>query len=92
MGLASLRQQRKSIECGEWQANQSLQAFIPCRSQEQATAIHSELSEKWVEDYLLSLRMEGSMNWAQLGKIKKLLTLTTDVVHPYNMNYSALLD
>ncbi len=63
------------IFSGEWQANQSLQAFIPCRSQEQAAAIHSELSEKWVEDYLLSLRMEGTMNWAQPGKIKKLLTL-----------------
>jgi len=64
---------RPRIFTGEWQANQSLQAFIPVRTQPEAERILSLLSDRSVEDYLLSLKMEGTMNWAQPGKIKKLL-------------------
>lgn len=58
---------------GNWQANQSLQAFIPVRTLPEARRIQMELSDKQIENYLLSLKMEGTMNWAQPGKIKKLI-------------------
>lgn len=58
---------------GSWQANQSLQAFIPVKTLLEATRIQKELSEKQIENYLLSLKMEGTMNWAQPGKIKKII-------------------
>lgn len=58
---------------GKWQANQSLQAFIPVKSKEEAERVLKALSRKSVENYLLSLKMEGTMNWAQPGKIKKLI-------------------
>lgn len=65
---------RPIIVEGTWQANQSLQAFIPTESLEKAKKIHKKLQDKRVEDYLLSLKMEGTMNWAQPGKIKKLIS------------------
>ncbi|MBU0486775.1 MAG: SAM-dependent DNA methyltransferase [Bacteroidetes bacterium] len=58
---------------GNWQANQSLQAFIPVKTLPEAQRIQMELSDKQIENYLLSLKMEGTMNWAQPGKIKKLI-------------------
>jgi hypothetical protein len=58
---------------GNWQANQSLQAYIPVRTLSEASRIQKELSDKNIEHYLLSLKMEGTMNWAQPGKIKKIL-------------------
>ena len=58
---------------GFWQANQSLQAFIPVKSLAEAERIHKGLSDKQIENYLLSLKMEGTMNWAQPGKIKKII-------------------
>ncbi|MEO0075857.1 MAG: SAM-dependent DNA methyltransferase, partial [candidate division WOR-3 bacterium] len=58
---------------GNWQANQSLQAFIPVKTLEEANRIHAELSDRQIENYLLSLKMEGTMNWAQPGKIKKFI-------------------
>ena len=63
---------------GNWQANQSLQAFIPTRSLEEAKSILTELKNPAVEKYLLSLKMEGTMNWAQPGKIKKLIRYTVN--------------
>jgi len=58
---------------GSWQANQSLQAFIPVKSLSEADRIQKDLSDKQIENYLLSLKMEGTMNWAQPGKIKKII-------------------
>lgn len=58
---------------GSWQANQSLQAYIPVKSLAEAERIQKELSDKQIENYLLSLKMEGTMNWAQPGKIKKII-------------------
>lgn len=58
---------------GHWQANQSLQAFIPVRTLDEAHRILNELLDERIENYLLSLKMEGTMNWAQPGKIKKLI-------------------
>ena len=58
---------------GYWQANQSLQAFIPCDDEAEAERLVGLLSDPSVEEYLLSSRMEGTMNWAQPGRIKRLM-------------------
>ncbi len=58
---------------GNWQANQSLQAYIPLKIKEEAEKILTKLQDKRIENYLRSLKMEGTMNWAQPGKIKKLV-------------------
>ncbi len=63
---------------GHWQANQSLQAFIPIRSMTEAKRIQTALADKKIENYLLSLKMEGTMNWAQPGKIKKIIKYEED--------------
>ena len=64
---------RPKIFSGEWQANQSLQAFMPTKKIEEAYDIIKQLNSDEVENYLLSLKMEGTMNWAQPGKVKKML-------------------
>lgn len=60
---------------GRWQVNQSLQSYIPVRTKQEAERILKELKNKKVEEYLLSLKMGKTMNWAQPGKIKKLLCI-----------------
>jgi len=64
---------RPQIFEGRYQANQSLQAFIPLKSLAEAEKVLALLLDRRVEEYLLSLKMEGTMNWAQPGKIKKLI-------------------
>ncbi|HDR90079.1 MAG TPA: SAM-dependent DNA methyltransferase [Bacteroidetes bacterium] len=56
-----------------WQANQSLQAFIPATGLKEARRILEELRQPAIEKYLLSLQMQGTMNWAQPGRIKNLI-------------------
>ena len=58
-----------------WQANQSLQAFMPTRSSLESNKIFFYLQDKNIEKYLLSYQMAGTMNWAQPGKIKKILVI-----------------
>ncbi len=59
-----------------FQANQSLQAYMPFNSKKEANRVFRELRQPAVEAYLRSLRMEGTMNWAQPGKVKKLIRYT----------------
>lgn len=61
-----------TIFSGRWQANQSLQAYIPLNSKKEALRIRSALNDPIIEHYLHSLKMDGTMNWAQPGKISKL--------------------
>ncbi|MGC9470891.1 MAG: hypothetical protein ACP5D1_05055 [Bacteroidales bacterium] len=58
---------------GHWQANQSLQAFIPATGLKEARRILDELCQPAIEKYLLSLQMQGTMNWAQPGRIRNLI-------------------
>ncbi|MFT5778665.1 MAG: hypothetical protein ACI837_001621 [Crocinitomicaceae bacterium] len=58
---------------GKWQVNQSLQAYIPFPTKKDAKKTYLAMSNPAIEAYLLSLKMEGTMNWAQPGKIKKLI-------------------
>jgi len=63
---------------GCWQVNQSLQAYIPVKNRSEAEIILEKLLDKRIEHYLRSLKMEGTMNWAQPGKIKKLIRFQED--------------
>lgn len=63
---------RPRIFHGSWQANQSLQAFVPCNDLVTANKILADLCDQRVENYLLSSKMEGTMNWAQPGRISAL--------------------
>ena len=71
---------RKTFEpkifSGRWQVNQSLQAYIPLSNKKEAKRILSSLKNPAIEHYLRSLKMDGTMNWAQPGKIRKLFELT----------------
>ncbi|MEW6773792.1 MAG: N-6 DNA methylase [Bacteroidota bacterium] len=58
---------------GKWQANQSLHAYIPCKLKEEASRILSALKNSSIEKFLKAFQTEGTMNWAQPGKIKKFL-------------------
>ena len=61
------------IFAGYWQANQSLQAFMPMIDAEEATATLKKLQDGRVSERLASSMMEGTMNWAQPGRIKRLI-------------------
>ncbi len=58
-----------------WQGNQAMHAFIPCWSEADAMRIQSALDTPLVTDFLKQLNGEGKCNWAQPGKVKKLLAL-----------------
>ena len=64
---------RPQIFDARWQVNQSLQAYIPVQSLAEAERVLLALSDPRIEAYLRSLKMEGTMNWAQPGKIKRLI-------------------
>lgn len=56
----------------QWQGNQALHAYIPCKSKEQAEEILKLLSRPQVNAYLQSFRMHGTRSWAQPGRMSKL--------------------
>ena len=60
---------------GHYQANQSLHAFCPCDSYSEAIKIHNFLIDSSVSDWLNMSGMAGTCNWAQPGRIMKIMTL-----------------
>jgi hypothetical protein len=56
-----------------WQANQAMQAFIPCSTLAEAEDLLDRLENSNIESYLKSLSVEGTCNWAQPGRIKRFL-------------------
>lgn len=56
-----------------WQANQAMQAFIPCSTLAEAESLLDRLKNSNIESYLKSLSVEGTCNWAQPGRIKRFL-------------------
>lgn len=58
-----------------WQGNQAMHAFIPCRDRAQAEQILAQLQSTEFQTTLTELNGAGKCNWAQPGKIKKLLSL-----------------
>ncbi len=61
-----------------WQANQAMQAFIPCSSLAEAEVLLDRLTNSNIEKYLKSLNIEGTCNWAQPGRIKRCLKFIKD--------------
>lgn len=57
-----------------WQGNQALHAFVPAWCFKEAQEVRKKLLSPRIAECLASLRMEGSRNWAQPGKISKLIT------------------
>lgn len=62
-----------------WQGNQAMNAFIPCGSPESAKKIHLGLSNPNILLLLKQLNGSGKCNWAQPGKIKKILSFDSEV-------------
>ncbi|MGA7160748.1 MAG: SAM-dependent DNA methyltransferase, partial [Bacteroidota bacterium] len=58
-----------------WQGNQALHAYIPTVDRKSAVAILKQLKNPVIQLYLSSQRMEGTCNWAQPGRICKLLNI-----------------
>ena len=56
-----------------WQGNQSMHAFIPCWTECDAQRIKTALENPEIPTLLRQLNGAGKCNWAQPGKIKKIL-------------------
>jgi hypothetical protein len=57
-----------------WQANQAMQAFIPCWTKADAERVLIALRNPYIETLLFEMNGEGKCNWAQPGKMKKVLS------------------
>ena len=62
-----------SVDGQMWQGNQAMHAFIPCRSEREALRIKTALENPEIPTLLRQLNGAGKCNWAQPGKIKKIL-------------------
>ncbi|RKU05874.1 hypothetical protein C6503_26915 [Candidatus Poribacteria bacterium] len=62
-----------SVEGQMWQGNQAMHAFIPCWSEREAQRIKTALENPEIPMLLRQLNGAGKCNWAQPGKIKKIL-------------------
>lgn len=62
-----------SINGKPWQGNQAMHAFIPCWTRSDAERIALALKNPHIETLLSELNGSGKCNWAQPGKIKKIL-------------------
>ena len=56
-----------------WQGNQAMHAFIPCWTAHDAQRIKTALENPKIPALLRQLNGAGKCNWAQPGKIKKIL-------------------
>lgn len=60
--------------CGQvWQGNQAMHAFIPCWTETNAKHVLSSLQNPDISKLLKQLNGGGKCNWAQPGKISKIL-------------------
>ena len=58
-----------------WQANQAMQAYIPCQTREEAHTTLTALRHPAIQDTLSELNGAGRCNWAQPGKMRKVLAM-----------------
>lgn len=63
-----------SVDGQAWQGNQSMHAFIPCWSEKTAQRIKNALENPEIPTLLRQLNGAGKCNWAQPGKMKKILS------------------
>jgi hypothetical protein len=57
-----------------WQGQQALHAHIPCSSRKDAEALRTALARPEVEEYLRAFGSAGTRNFAQPGRVGRLLT------------------
>ena len=62
-----------SVEGQMWQGNQAMHAFIPCWTECEAQRVKTALEHPEIPTLLRQLNGAGKCNWAQPGKIKKIL-------------------
>lgn len=62
-----------------WQGNQAMHAFIPCWDLADARRILGELNDPNIVSLLRELSGDGRRNWAQPGKMKKIIFSDTPV-------------
>jgi hypothetical protein len=67
-----------TLEGQAWQGNQALHASICTDSLEEAERICAALRHPNILTFLQSQRMDGTCNWAQPGRISKLLSFTSE--------------
>lgn len=67
-----------NIDGQVWQGNQSMHAFIPCWNGQDAQRIKTALEHPEIPALLRQLNGAGKCNWAQPGKIKKILAFDVD--------------
>ena len=65
---------RSCREGQSWQANQAMHAFVPCWIESDAIRIQSALLHPRIQELLRQLNGEGKCNWAQPGKIKRIIS------------------
>ena len=63
-----------SVNGQAWQGNQSMHAFIPCLSEDAAYRVKNALENPEIPKLLRQLNGTGKCNWAQPGKMKKILS------------------
>ena len=68
-----------SVEGRVWQGDQSMHAFIPCWNEQDAQRIKTALEHPEIPALLRQLNGAGKCNWAQPGKIRKILSFDTGV-------------
>ena len=64
-----------------WQGNQAMHAFIPCWTETDAQRIQTALEKPEIPALLRQLNGAGKCNWAQPGKIKKILAFDKGVLN-----------
>ena len=62
-----------SVDGQMWQGNQAMHAFIPCWTEHEAQRVKTALESPEILTLLRQLNGVGKCNWAQPGKIKKIL-------------------
>ena len=65
-----------SVKGQMWQGNQAMHAFIPCWTETDAQRIKAALEDPGIPTLLRQLNGAGKCNWAQPGKIKKILAFS----------------
>ncbi|RKU30700.1 hypothetical protein C6497_03205 [Candidatus Poribacteria bacterium] len=63
----------ESVNGQMWQGNQAMHAFIPCWSKDDAQRIKTGLENPEIPELLHQLNGDGKCNWAQPGKMKRIL-------------------
>jgi len=69
---------RPRIWEGRWQANQSLHGYLPFKSLQEAMRVLEALQNPQIEAYLLALQAQGTLNWAQPGRMRRLFTSASE--------------